>query len=119
MNDLLASDLEVETHRLENGLQVVLQPDSTLPLVAVNLWYHVGSKNEKFGKTGFAHLFEHLMFNGSENYNDDDFKPFSRVGATDMNGTTNYMLSKMEHEGASSCSNDKLREPQGWSMVTC
>ncbi|NND00356.1 MAG: insulinase family protein [Gammaproteobacteria bacterium] len=57
--------------------------------MAVNVWYHVGSKDEKPGRTGFAHLFEHLMFNGSENYNDDWFKPFDRVGATGMNGTTN------------------------------
>ncbi|HUU05255.1 MAG TPA: pitrilysin family protein, partial [Patescibacteria group bacterium] len=54
-----------------------------------NVWYHVGSKNEKPGRTGFAHLFEHLMFNGSENYNDDYFKPMQKVGATDLNGTTN------------------------------
>jgi zinc protease len=57
--------------------------------VAVNVWYHVGSKNEKRGRTGFAHLFEHLMFNGTENYNNEYFGPFERAGATDMNGTTN------------------------------
>jgi zinc protease len=57
--------------------------------VAVNVWYHVGSKNEKPGRTGFAHLFEHLMFNGSENYNDDYFKAVEPLGATDLNGTTN------------------------------
>ncbi|MGI9200991.1 MAG: M16 family metallopeptidase, partial [Woeseiaceae bacterium] len=57
-------------------------------IVAVNIWYHVGSKNEKPGKTGFAHLFEHLMFNGSENYDDEFFGPFDEVGATDQNGTT-------------------------------
>jgi zinc protease len=57
--------------------------------VAVNVWYHVGSKNEKFGRTGFAHLFEHLMFNGSENFNDDYFQAMARIGATDLNGTTN------------------------------
>ena len=56
----------------------------------MNVWYHVGSKNERPGKTGFAHLFEHLMFNGSENYNDDYFKPFEEVGATGMNGTTSH-----------------------------
>ncbi len=74
---------------LENGLTVIVHEDRKAPIVAVNVWYHVGSKNEKAGKTGFAHLFEHLMFNGSENYNDEYFKPFDRVGATDMNGTTN------------------------------
>jgi predicted Zn-dependent peptidase len=57
--------------------------------VAVNVWYHVGSKNEKPGKTGFAHLFEHLMFNGSENFNDDYFQALEKIGGTDLNGTTN------------------------------
>ena len=74
---------------LDNGLTLIVHEDHKAPIVAVNVWYHVGSKNEKPGKTGFAHLFEHLMFNGSENYNDDYFGPFERVGATDMNGTTN------------------------------
>jgi zinc protease len=75
---------------LDNGLTLIVHEDHKAPIVAVNVWYHVGSKNEKEGKTGFAHLFEHLMFNGSENYNDDYFKPFDRVGATGMNGTTNF-----------------------------
>jgi zinc protease len=75
---------------LDNGLRLIVHEDPKAPIVAVNVWYHVGSKNEKPGKTGFAHLFEHLMFNGSENYNDDYFKPFDRIGATDMNGTTNF-----------------------------
>lgn len=74
---------------LDNGLTLVVHEDHKAPIVAVNVWYHVGSKDEKPGRTGFAHLFEHLMFNGSENYNDDWFKPFDRVGATGMNGTTN------------------------------
>ena len=52
------------------------------------MWYHVGSKNEKPGKTGFAHLFEHLMFSGSEHFGDEYFKALEKVGATDMNGTT-------------------------------
>jgi zinc protease len=73
---------------LENGLTLIVHEDHKAPIVAVNVWYHVGSKNERPGKTGFAHLFEHLMFNGSENYNSDYFGPFDRVGATDMNGTT-------------------------------
>jgi zinc protease len=75
---------------LDNGLTLIVHEDHKAPIVAVNVWYHVGSKNEKEGKTGFAHLFEHLMFNGSEHYNDDYFKPFDRVGATGMNGTTNF-----------------------------
>ena len=74
---------------LGNGLTVIVHEDHKAPIVAVNVWYHVGSKNERPGKTGFAHLFEHLMFNGSEHFNDDYFKPFDRVGATGMNGTTN------------------------------
>ncbi len=74
---------------LDNGLTLVVHEDHKAPIVAFNVWYHVGSKNEKPGKTGFAHLFEHLMFNGSENYNDDYFKPMQKVGATDLNGTTN------------------------------
>ncbi|MEW6733560.1 MAG: pitrilysin family protein [Acidobacteriota bacterium] len=74
---------------LDNGLTLIVHEDRKAPIVAVNVWYHVGSKNEKIGKTGFAHLFEHLMFNGSENYNDDYFQAFERIGATDQNGTTN------------------------------
>jgi len=73
---------------LKNGLTLLVHEDHKAPIVAVNIWYHVGSKNEKPGRTGFAHLFEHLMFNGSENYNDDYFKALEKVGATDLNGTT-------------------------------
>ncbi|HRA38893.1 MAG TPA: insulinase family protein, partial [Pseudomonadota bacterium] len=79
-----------ETFRLDNGLTVVVHTDRKAPIVAVNLWYHVGAKDEVAGKTGFAHLFEHLMFQGSEHYNDEFFKPFELAGATDQNGTTNY-----------------------------
>lgn len=73
---------------LTNGLTVIVHEDHKAPIVAVNIWYHVGSKNERPGRTGFAHLFEHLMFNGSENFNDDFFQAMERIGATDMNGTT-------------------------------
>jgi hypothetical protein len=83
-------DIPYEKFVLDNGLTLIVHEDHKAPIVAVNVWYHVGSKNEKEGKTGFAHLFEHLMFNGSENFNDDYFKPFDRVGATGMNGTTNF-----------------------------
>ncbi len=82
-------EIAYDTFVLPNGLTVLLHEDHKAPIVAVNVWYHVGSKNEKPGKTGFAHLFEHLMFNGSENFNDDYFKAMDRVGATDLNGTTN------------------------------
>ncbi len=81
-------DIPYEKFVLDNGLTLIVHEDHKAPIVAVNVWYHVGSKNEKPGKTGFAHLFEHLMFNGSENYNHDYFEPFESVGATEMNGTT-------------------------------
>ncbi len=74
---------------LPNGLTLIVHEDHKAPIVAVNVWYHVGSKNEKPGRTGFAHLFEHLMFNGTENYDKDFFGPLEQAGATDMNGTTN------------------------------
>jgi zinc protease len=74
---------------LKNGLTLIVHEDHKAPIAAVNVWYHVGSKNEKPGRTGFAHLFEHLMFNGSEHYNTDYFKAVEPAGATDLNGTTN------------------------------
>ncbi len=83
-------DINFTEYTLDNGLRLVVHEDHKAPIVAVNVWYHVGSKNEKRGKTGFAHLFEHLMFNGTENYDDEYFKPFELVGATNMNGTTNF-----------------------------
>ena len=78
-----------ETFTLPNGLRVVVHTDRKAPIVAVNVWYHVGSKDEEPGRTGFAHLFEHLMFQGSENWKGEFFEPFEQVGATDQNGTTN------------------------------
>lgn len=82
-------DIPFETFRLGNGLTVVVHEDRKAPVVAVGVWYHVGSKDERPGKTGFAHLFEHLMFQGSENHRDEFFRPLELVGATDSNGTTN------------------------------
>lgn len=82
-------DIPYQKFTLSNGLTLIVHEDSKAPIAAVNIWYHVGSKNEKSGKTGFAHLFEHLMFNGSENFDDDYFQALERVGATDLNGTTN------------------------------
>jgi zinc protease len=82
-------EIAFEEFRLNNGLRVIVHEDHKAPIIATNIWYHVGSKNENPGKTGFAHLFEHLMFNGTENYNDEYFGPFQQVGATNMNGTTN------------------------------
>ena len=78
-----------EKFKLDNGLTVIVHEDRKAPVVAVAVWYKVGSKDEPEGKSGFAHLFEHLMFQGSENYNDEWFKPLQEVGATDFNGTTN------------------------------
>ena len=74
--------------RLKNGLTVIVHEDHKAPIAAVTVWYNVGSKDEPRGKTGFAHLFEHLMFNGSENLPGDYFKYLQQVGATDYNGTT-------------------------------
>jgi zinc protease len=82
-------DIPYEKFVLKNGLTLIVHEDHKAPIVAVNVWYHVGSKNEKPGKTGFAHLFEHLMFNGSEHFDDDYFQALERIGATDRNGTTN------------------------------
>ena len=81
-------DIPYTRFTLPNGLTVVVNEDHKAPVVAVSVWYHVGSSYEPKGKTGFAHLFEHLMFQGSENNKDEYFKPFELVGATDMNGTT-------------------------------
>lgn len=83
-------DIPYTEFTLANGLRVIVHEDHKAPIAAVTIWYHVGSKNEVRGKTGFAHLFEHLMFNGSEHYNDEYFKPFDEVGATSMNGTTDF-----------------------------
>jgi predicted Zn-dependent peptidase len=76
--------------RLANGLTVIVHEDHKAPVVAVNIWYNVGSKDEPKRKTGFAHLFEHLMFNGSENLPGDYFNYLQEVGATDYNGSTSY-----------------------------
>lgn len=81
-------DLPHSQFTLKNGLRVVVHEDRKAPIVSVGVWYNVGSKDEPAGKTGFAHLFEHLMFNGSENANYDYFKPLQEIGATGLNGTT-------------------------------
>ncbi|OWK29751.1 M16 family metallopeptidase [Sphingomonas mucosissima] len=85
-----AIDIPFEQFTLTNGLRVVVHTDRKAPVVAVSVWYDVGSKHEPAGKTGFAHLFEHLMFNGSENAPGDFFEPLKQVGATDLNGTTYF-----------------------------
>jgi zinc protease len=82
-------DIPFQRFVLPNGLTLIVHEDHKAPIVAVNVWYHVGSKNERPGRTGFAHLFEHLMFNGSENFDKDFIGAMEQAGATDLNGTTN------------------------------
>ena len=82
-------DIPFQEFTLPNGLRVIVHEDRKAPVVAVNIWYHVGSKDEPVGKSGFAHLFEHLMFQGSENHSGEFFGPFELVGTTNQNGTTN------------------------------
>src|SRR4051794_20538042 len=80
-----------EKYSLPNGLEVILSEDKRLPMVAVNLWYHVGPANEEPGRTGFAHLFEHMMFQGSKHVPPDThFKFLESAGASDINGTTDF-----------------------------
>lgn len=86
----VAVAIPFEKYTLQNGLEVILHEDRRTPIVAVNVWYHVGSKDEAKGKNGFAHLFEHVMFQGSKNVGEDMFfKYLERAGASDRNGTTN------------------------------
>ncbi|MGB2645287.1 MAG: pitrilysin family protein [Candidatus Acidiferrum sp.] len=86
-----SSDIDIPFQKfvLDNGLTVIVHEDHKAPIVAINVWYHVGSKNEKPGKTGFAHLFEHLMFGGSEHSQGRYLDGMEKIGATDLNGTTN------------------------------
>ncbi len=79
--------ISFEKITLPNGLDLILHQDRSLPLVSVNVWYHVGSKDEERGKTGYAHLFEHLMFEGSKHHNASHFEPLMKVGAN-LNGST-------------------------------
>ena len=87
--DIPIPEIKYTKFVLKNGLTLLVHEDHKAPIVAVNTWYHVGSKNEKLGKTGFAHLFEHLMFSGSENFNHTYIQPMEAIGATGLNGTTN------------------------------
>src|SRR6266540_4051241 len=83
--------IDFEKYTLPNGLDVILSEDKRLPMVAVNLWYHVGPANEEPGRTGFAHLFEHMMFQGSRHVPPDThFKFLESAGASDYNGTTDF-----------------------------
>ncbi len=87
--DIPIPDIPYTKFVLKNGLTVLVHEDHKAPIVAVNTWYHVGSKNEKLGKTGFAHLFEHLMFSGSDDFNHTYINAMEKIGATNLNGTTN------------------------------
>jgi zinc protease len=87
--DIPVPDIPYTRFVLKNGLTVLVHEDHKAPVVAVNTWYHVGSKDEQPGKTGFAHLFEHLMFSGSANFNKTFLSALEGVGARDLNGTTN------------------------------
>ena len=79
-----------ERYALPNGLEVILIPDKNVPLVAVSVWYHVGSGYEVYGKSGFAHLFEHMVFQGSKHVGDDKhFSILKKIGSENVNGTTN------------------------------
>ena len=84
----LSLEIPFRKRVLDNQLQVVVHEDRSCPIVAVNLWYHVGSKNETPGRTGFAHLFEHLMFEGSAHHASGYFEPLQQAGGT-LNGSTN------------------------------
>lgn len=81
-------DIPFEKFTLANGLRVIVSTDKKAPVVAVGIWYHVGSKDERPGRTGFAHLFEHLMFQGTENFKGEWIEAMETIGATDLNGTT-------------------------------
>jgi zinc protease len=84
-------EIKYEKYTLPNGLTVITHEDHRLPLVAVDLWYHVGPLNERPGRTGFAHLFEHMMFEGSEHVGEKaHIKTVQSAGATDVNGTTSF-----------------------------
>ena len=91
MADDAVLDLKFDKYTLPNGLEVILLEDHRLPLVAVNLWYHVGPANERPGLTGFAHLFEHMMFEGSKHVGEKaHFQHLEAAGASDINGTTDF-----------------------------
>ena len=89
--DAAVPRLDHTTFTLKNGLKVIFSQDKRLPMVAVNLWYHVGPANEVPGRTGFAHLFEHMMFQGSKHVaSDTHFKILEAAGASDINGSTDF-----------------------------
>jgi zinc protease len=98
----IAQSLEYEKYQLENGMTVILHQDRSLPLAAVNLWYRVGSKDEPRGRSGFAHLFEHLMFMGTERVPDNKFDVIMESGGGSNNATTSYDRTNYFESGPSS-----------------
>jgi len=87
----VAPRIAFEKYALPNGLEVILHQDRRLPIVTVNIWYHVGPANEEPGRTGFAHLFEHMMFQGSRHVGDDvHLRLLESIGASDLNATTGF-----------------------------
>src|SRR5881392_3409093 len=83
-------ELKFEKYQLPNGLTVILSEDHRLPQVAVDVWYHVGAANQTPGRSGFAHLFEHMMFSGSKHVQPSPIQVLEGLGATGLNGTTNF-----------------------------
>ncbi len=89
-DDAGVPDIPFEKYKLDNGMEIILHQDRSVPLVAVSVWYHVGSGDEVVGRSGFAHLFEHMMFQGSKNVGEDrHFDVLRQIGASSINGTTN------------------------------
>ena len=102
----IAPDIAFEKFQLDNGLTVVVHTDRKAPIVAVNIWYHVGGKDEPSNRNEFAHLFEHLMFQGSENYRGEFFKPFeepddaySVIGLT-SDGGSEFVSPEQQKQGS-------------------
>ena len=94
--------LDLRQYRLDNGLDVMLLREPAVPIVAVDLWYHVGSKDEPADRTGLAHLFEHLMFEGSANYDAEYFRPLEEAGAA-VNGSTSKVPPHPKVASRTSC----------------
>ena len=101
-----------EKYTLPNGLDVILHEDHSTPIVGVNVWYHVGSKNERPGRTGFAHLFEHMMFQGSQHYDTSYFGPLQKAGGR-LNGSTAPTAPTTGKPSPRTTSN----WPSGWSRT--
>ncbi len=110
-------EIKFEQYKLENGLTVLLHEDHSAPVAAVVVMYHVGSKNEKVKRTGFAHLFEHMMFKGSEHVQDGEhFKLLQEIGANINGFTTEDATTYFESSRAMSSSSASTSNPTGWDF---